>query len=294
MNLTQNRGPGRARRAFTLVELLVVIGIIALLIGILLPSLSRARAAANATVELSQIRQMETAHVMYANDNSYYMIDAGLGHSPVGPAPSPVRNGDDDDHDDHDEDHDNEQGAWITTLRPYYETDVVHRSPVDQSPHWEGGTPLGTHEDGDPIWRRTSYGINDYTSSLVTDAAGRPRYARITQVSDATETVHFLLMPYQGAYAAADHPHTESWGVPGFSEAVLENADGEIAMNAHGGERATWEAKSAYGFLDGHAEIRTFRGVWNGTVFRPGSDGTRPQYLFVSAFDPETAGRVQN
>jgi prepilin-type N-terminal cleavage/methylation domain-containing protein/prepilin-type processing-associated H-X9-DG protein len=63
----------RGRRAFTLVELLVVIGIIAVLVGVLLPALGAARAQSRAVACLSNLRQLSLASLMYAQETRYWV-----------------------------------------------------------------------------------------------------------------------------------------------------------------------------------------------------------------------------
>ncbi|MEO8137687.1 MAG: prepilin-type N-terminal cleavage/methylation domain-containing protein [Betaproteobacteria bacterium] len=67
--------PGKpgSSRAFTLVELLVVIGIIAVLIGVLLPALNKARQQSQSVACLSNMRQLGQGLVMFAQEHKGYL-----------------------------------------------------------------------------------------------------------------------------------------------------------------------------------------------------------------------------
>jgi prepilin-type N-terminal cleavage/methylation domain-containing protein/prepilin-type processing-associated H-X9-DG protein len=72
--------PRRLQTGFTLVELLVVIGVIALLISLLLPALNKARESARQVQCLSNMRQLSTAAISFSNEHKGYMPGrAGMG-----------------------------------------------------------------------------------------------------------------------------------------------------------------------------------------------------------------------
>jgi prepilin-type N-terminal cleavage/methylation domain-containing protein/prepilin-type processing-associated H-X9-DG protein len=260
------------RRGFTLIELLVVIAIIAVLIAMLLPALGRARQSGTTLKDLSNVRQLETAHTMYYGDYDEEFIDAGLPHGGV-------------------YDKDDVLDAWPVTLEAYCGGPVALRSPGDRSRYWpiaEGGqcegmslatfielAEGGLAPDAADLCRWTSYGLNNFTTRsadpFIWDAAkGKALgpWDALRYIPRPSATAHFLLMTEGGEeaseeFARSDHVHAEDWGEPeGAPEQWPKNAAKECETNAFGGAWGSWDAQSNYGFLDGHAATRHFRDVF--------------------------------
>jgi len=131
----------RKRSAFTLVEMLVVIGIIGILASLLIPVLSGARAAARDTKCMSNLSGIGKSVLLYIHRSGGYLPACGPGSFPGGEG----------------------YNLWYRTLLPYVDTWEVYVCPSkytsvadipDRAPDEEGGT------GGDMKYHMVHYGMN--------------------------------------------------------------------------------------------------------------------------------------
>ena len=153
--------PIRSHRAFTLIELLVVIAIIAILAAILFPVFAQAKLAAKKTNDLSQLKQLGLASLMYSNDfddqamafpyaGTWSTSCPGCGSNTV------FTHG--------------EMGPWWSDrLQPYVKNKGIFADPVDQDTlyldagYWKpGATSYGDTNTSD--FYRVTYTFNEFVA----------------------------------------------------------------------------------------------------------------------------------
>jgi len=272
--LTRGRSWG-----FTLIELLVAIAVIALLVGLLLPALGKARASARAVACLSNTRTIALVMQMYAEDDedNFYPTARMPGMGPdaapfelswlylTGPyvdatAPQPARG---------------ESPITPMQFASYREQLEVYACPSDRAPNWDDKT----------MPRMASYGINAYFTPNHPPYWGvRPdEIAFPTRTVLAAEQSETITMPMSGEVMGnpMDHFMPMFWGdPPAVAEAMnpmvfavqwdkQTATPNVIEHTRHPGEAAN------YIFTDGHAAALGFDETWRQT---PGEAPDRDWY----------------
>jgi prepilin-type N-terminal cleavage/methylation domain-containing protein len=87
-----NRASKRFLTGFTLIELLVVIAIIAILMAILMPALNRVREQGKRAVCLNNMRQLQLAWIIYADENEDSLVNGEAYWAPDDPPAAPIPN----------------------------------------------------------------------------------------------------------------------------------------------------------------------------------------------------------
>jgi prepilin-type N-terminal cleavage/methylation domain-containing protein len=207
----------KINRAFTLVELLVVVGIIALVVSILLVAIRTMGAAGRQTDSVNSVRQLAVAHAAYAMDHKGMFIPGYLNESLLAPPPSGLDiHGRYNDIDVPDE----AARTWVWRLSPYTDDSwrLMFRDFRDGGLMEKLDAELKNNEF-DTVAMTGAYGLNsifvggdsDHGGGEVTDdspwnSSGNPTIAatRISQVRKPAELL--LFMPVTSADAA---PGTE-------------------------------------------------------------------------------------
>ncbi|HEX7011078.1 MAG TPA: prepilin-type N-terminal cleavage/methylation domain-containing protein [Phycisphaeraceae bacterium] len=220
-----------ARQAggFSLIELLVTMSLIALLIGLLLPTLATARQHAQWAVCASNARQTALAIEAYAHANDQHYPLARM--YPDDP-------------------------TWLEATQPYGQHELLYRCPSDQSPLWNEPDPAQQ--------RRTTYGLNGYLTPNHPPYWGvrpvqvvSPSHAVVVaELSDDLNKDHFMPMFWGTPPKLANMMmQSRQWDAAKGQPKVL-------SIHRH-------QDTANYVFADGHAATHAFEDTWQQTPGSP-------------------------
>ncbi len=226
--------PARPLHGFTLVELLVVVAIIALLLGILLPALSKARQIAQQVVSASNMRQIGLAIHMFQDEHDGWFPQTTHGNPNI-------------------------SQSWIYTLAPYL-SDAERAEDPDNPGEmiWEIGRVRVCPRDPKAEQRMensaSSYMLNEWIAvphvGPFGDIDESQSFTRRQSLERPTETyVLFVGATRWGANVTADHTHSRSWN--DWSTVTWDISTDRYGAN---GSPQFLDGSSNYLFADTHVE----------------------------------------
>lgn len=237
MSITRVRRGRHHRHAFTVIELVVVMAIIAVLVSMVLPMVRRVKGMANAQRCLSAQRQCVQGCIAYATEHRGAIPSLVLRQGP------PIV-------------------FWSNLIFPDYlearvDADRQHHSYVGSvlqgCPDWVAGAVKTTKPLGSADWDM-AYGLNRfpcYNASQPNQVdsyfgSSSPRFAEFRLQAISHHSTRLLLADSQ-SLTGGSQAYVANWGGPSYTEAVAR--------------MKTWHAigqKMNITFFDGHGETRPF------------------------------------